>query len=458
MIDSAIAAQGLPRSKRKSRQYVAQHTAALHKKKKQLFAAQRRERIKELLRGKSKKPAAVNLRSHPILNADQADQMTSEGDANKQQTTAMDTGDTTAGDAPERQTEADEPKSDAQTISDLMARVAELESGGTHLIGRGNLTGHNGALHTSRPVIDLTKVVNKPGAFDGTTAGRFHDWKNEVQMYLRVMNFPKHQEAGIVQSYLKGTALAWYIQKIEKLEASGLHVPTSWHEMLPLLNERFEHRNPELAARDKLMNLRQGSMTALQYLKEFEGCYAYIPRWDEADKIHRFLFGLRNHLRAKFCVDPATHTSWTSFDALVSYITSFMSDDMSHSVDVIEDIAKQGREAFGGSKKSAVPHSKPKHPSRWTVKKLQSLKKGEMSKVLHILNGGGVQKTQPKRQGSTKSYSNGNGEPVTRDHRVVRYCHMQSPQLCMGCYKPGHQVAQCTEPVAKGVPEGYSSR
>lgn len=313
--------------------------------------------------------------------------------------------------------------------------------------------------------VDLTKVVNKPGNFDGTAAKPFHEWKNEVQMYLRVMKFPKDEEAGIVQSYLKGTALAWYMQKIEKLETADQPVPASWEQLLPLLNERFEHRNPELAARDKLMTLRQGSLTLHQYLKEFEGCYAYIPRWDEADKIHRFLFGLKPYLKAKFCVDPATHSWWTCFDSLVSYITSYMSDDMSHSADnLTKALTEHGEATAGGGAVAPSGSNKHKPNNGWQrVKSKGRSQKGLNALATKVLNalgvqGGGVQKPSGRPPGKPgKTYTNGNGQPVTRHNGIRSFCHQQSPQLCLGCFQPGHQVSACTAPVASGVPAGYTA-
>lgn len=413
----------------------------------------RTKKLEQALRAQTQNPEspAAPLRSHALPEQDLA----AEEQRQQQQDDELMTGN---GDDPQPDSAGADQESLAAKLklaeeknAELQTQIAELCSGTEEVLGRG-IPGSK--QNTSSPAVDLTKVVNKPGLFDGVTAGRFHEWRNEVQMYLRVMKFPPQQEAGIVQSYLKGTALAWYIQKLEKLEANGQPVPTSWEQLLPLLNERFEHRNPELVARDRLMNLRQGSLTLHQYLKEFEGCYAYIPRWEEADKIHRFLFGLKNHLRAKFCVDPATHSWWTSFDGLVSYITAYMSDDMTSSTGVIADMARQGLDEMTDR---AMPLTSAKPKAKF-ARKQYGLSKGNVQKLLHMLNKGGVQKTSAKKPGAPKSYHNGNSEPVTRDARVVRFCHQQSPQLCMGCYKPGHQVAQCTTAVAKGVPEGYSSR
>ena len=422
--------------------------AADAKRSKELQKLQKQaKKLEKALQARTQNPeslsAAARADTSPEqdLEKDQDELMTGDDGENPQ----------SGAEGADQETLASKLKLAEEQNAELQLEIAKLRSGTETLLGRG-IPGSKQT--TSSPAVDLTKVVNKPGLFDGVTAGRFHEWRNEVQMYLRVMKFPPQQEAGIVQSYLKGTALAWYIQKLEKLEANGQPVPTSWEQLLPLLNERFEHRNPELAARDKLMNLRQGSLTLHQYLKEFEGCYAYIPRWEEADKIHRFLFGLKNHLRAKFCVDPATHSWWTSFDGLVSYITSYMSDDMTSPSDLVEEVARQGRENISVREKPSTP-AKPK--PNFTRKQF-GLSKGHMQKLLHMLNKGGVRKNSAKTPGGRKSYLNSNSETVTRDARVVRFCHQQSPQLCMGCYRPGHQVAQCTASVAKGVPEGYNSR
>jgi len=74
-----------------------------------------------------------------------------------------------------------------------------------------------------------------------------------VQMYLRIMNFSSEQEASIVQGYLRGTALAWWIQKLDNMSANDIPPPATFDEFMHYLNEQFDHRNPELAARDKLM-------------------------------------------------------------------------------------------------------------------------------------------------------------------------------------------------------------
>jgi hypothetical protein len=55
------------------------------------------------------------------------------------------------------------------------------------------------------------------------------------------------------------------------------------------------------------------------------------------------------------------------------------------------------------------------------------------------------------------SYTNANGESVTRNKHIRSYCHNQERPLCLGCYQPGHFVRDCTSPVANGTPEGYKA-
>ena len=55
-------------------------------------------------------------------------------------------------------------------------------------------------------------------------------------------------------------------------------------------------------------------------------------------------------------------------------------------------------------------------------------------------------------------FKNGNGQVVNRSKAVKSWCHQQRPQLCLGCYEPGHQVANCTNAVARGAPAGFQAQ
>jgi len=75
----------------------------------------------------------------------------------------------------------------------------------------------------------------------------------------------------------------------------------------------------------------------------------------------------------------------------------------------------------------------------------------QMQKQLSQTNNGGVQKPG---KGPTE-YTNANGETVKRSKAIKTWCHRQTPKRCLGCYQPGHWVAECTNAVARGAPQGY---
>ena len=292
----------------------------------------------------------------------------------------------------------------------------------------------------------MSKIINRPGTFDGTSA-RFHAWRNELEVYMAAIELADSKGAALAQSYLRGTALEWWVQKARRMEALMQPLPSTWKEFLPLLRERFEHRNPELAARERLSSIRQGSRSLHHYLKEFESLYAYLPEWSEADKIHRFVHGLQPGLKAKFCVDPATHQWWTSFDKLVAYISAFIADDVALvspadlMAEMVEHQNQQPEPAFNLAN---LPRGgrRPRGPRGG---------RGGRATLSHIHKGG-------RGQTALCKYQNGRdpANTVTRTKDIRSFCHHKN--LCLCCFQPGHKVAECTQKPVSGSPEGYTPK
>ena len=105
--------------------------------------------------------------------------------------------------------------------------------------------------------------------------------------------------------------------------------------------ERFGYKNAEHAARDRLHDLEQRNMSFAQYVNAFDDCYAHIPHYDEADKVHRFLRGLRPGLRNKLCINPATAKRWTRYIAMVAYGHNLMNESnvSGPPADIIADVS-----------------------------------------------------------------------------------------------------------------------
>jgi hypothetical protein len=361
-----------------------------------------------------------------------------------------------------------EPPAAEMSKEQMAARMEELTRENSVLRHQANEVG-GGAVREQQQqqkgrMPDLTKVVNRPSCFDGSSS-LFHSWRNEMQMYLSIMRFPAEDEPGVAQSYLRGNALEWWIQKMRQLRAKGEPLPVNWAAFLSLLSERFEHRNPELAARERLMSLKQGCGTLQQYLKEFEGLFAYIPEYTESDKIHRFLHGLQPELKARFCVDPSTKKWWTSFDQLVAYTSSYMADDVTLTAagagtDLLKSVgaamqhdpSKAQAKGWGrGRGRMHLPGGKL--PRRFQKQLSQLLSSGVIKP-----RGNGGRKGQQTGQKAVPT--NAKGQAVNRSSAVVRFCHRsgnpQQKQLCLGCYGEGHMVAECPHDVNPNNPPGFS--
>ena len=361
-----------------------------------------------------------------------------------------------------------EPAAAEMTREQMVARLEELTRENSSLRYQANDVG-GGAVrmqpqqHKGR-MPDLTKVVNRPSCFDGSSS-QFHSWRNEMETYLSIMNFPAELEPGVAVSYLRGNALEWWVQKKRQMQAKGESLPATWVAFLSLLSERFEHRNPELAARESLMSLKQDRKPLQQYLKEFVSLFAYVPEYAESDKIHRFLYGLRPDLKARFCVDPSTKKWWTSFDQLVAYISSYMADDVTLAAagagtELLQAVGTGLRQDPSSSPGQARGRSRrPLHlvggrlPRRFRKELNQLINSG----VIKPVGNGG----RKGRQTSQKAVpTNVKGQAVNRRREVVRFCHRtgnpQRKMLCLGCYGEGHMVAECPNDVNPNDPPGFS--
>ena len=97
-------------------------------------------------------------------------------------------------------------------------------------------------------------------------------------------------------------------------------------------------------------------MSYAQYVNAFDDCYAHIPNYDEADKVHRFLRGLRPNLRNRLCINPVTFKRWTRYNAMVAYGHNLMNEgDVSGPpADIIADVSAAHTRS---TKRPAANHS-----------------------------------------------------------------------------------------------------
>lgn len=318
-----------------------------------------------------------------------------------------------------------------------MARRAAARAASRRQALKGLQRTHNRAISKSKPAAhlnslklaaELAKFLPKPSTFSGAPTANFRSWKQEVETYLHALDLPPITEVAVVKSLLRAEALNWWTLKQQHLSRNNEPLPESWSGMVTLLNARFDHANPELQAMNQLQVLKQGSMSVHAYIKAFESCYVHISEYTEKDKIFRFLWGLNADEKKRFSVNPNTNQRWETFDALVAYITSFVSDTPAtpgHAGTLLGDVTKPARRQLNAVRQNRRAAARPNPGPR--------TKYGSPQKV--------------------STYTNANGNPVTRNNHIRSFCHVKG--LCLGCYGQGHQVANCTEPVKGGAPDGY---
>ena len=298
-----------------------------------------------------------------------------------------------------------------------------------------------------KAALDMIKLVNKPSFFDGRNLV-MRDWVIEMDNYLEAVCWDPRQTLGVATQFLKKDAMKWWDLKKKQLHAQGKVLPSTWEGFKVLLAARWDNKNPELMARNKLEKLQQGNIAVHDYLKTFEACYAHIPEYLEADKIHKFLYGLNPICRNRFQVNPTTHKRLDNFDALVAYITNYVADDVS-----TERFAKD-MDGYKQRHLKRPSNPKPSTPKLSGVKRTQLQREG---------GGGSGGRGQPRvrfgNPNNVKTYTNGNEQEYTRNDHLKSWLVKEG--RCWCCYaktdaKGGHSGATCRSQPRTDLPANYT--
>lgn len=151
----------------------------------------------------------------------------------------------------------------------------------------------------------------------------FKDWLLKIKQHLAVTAVPQTAEVALAALYLEGEALCWCSAHSVSLLREGKHIAIM-EVFVEAFQERFAYKNPESAARNKLLILRQDSRTIVQYMNEFDSCYNHLPSWDEQENIHKILFGLNRTWRDRCAINPQTGKRWVSYYPLALYLVSLL--------------------------------------------------------------------------------------------------------------------------------------
>lgn len=146
-----------------------------------------------------------------------------------------------------------------------------------------------------QPAVALpsAKTICRPEMFEGRRQGeKLEEWVYKMDMYLRAMQVPENLRVLTAVSFFQGNAMTWWRALI------GAADPTTvtWANFVAQLRNEFLPVNSVKVAADKLERLKQTGSVA-NFVKEFRTLALLIPDLSPAEKLRRFLAGLKPRVR-----------------------------------------------------------------------------------------------------------------------------------------------------------------
>ena len=148
----------------------------------------------------------------------------------------------------------------------------------------------------------------KPDTYDGTKAGNKAEvWLFQMAEYFNACGgVGEGERVSFAGSMLRGHASTWW--RLRRTRAALGEIPeiTSWQQFCTELKAEFALVNAVKHARDSLARLEQ--RTSVQtYVHDFRELALQIPDLSEAEKLDRFLRGLKPRLQRELAIrDPRT--------------------------------------------------------------------------------------------------------------------------------------------------------
>lgn len=317
--------------------------------------------------------------------------------------------------------------------------------------------------HSMRKSLDLSKCAHKPAVFRGKEdSSSVRDWLAAIEHYLQTAGVPQSSLVDIAVSFLAQDAQRFWFYKAKLLRKEGINF-RRWRVFVRAMLERYDHAEPEIAARYQLdkLSCRQGVTTVDSYVKQFEHLCSFIPKLSTGERIHRFITGLPARLADRVRVDPITCRRWTAFSDLVRYTLSQSADEsLVAAAAALPGVVNRAMDR--------ATHLEVVHRSQFEQRQGR---RGHQSRAAGR-DGGGWQVVQQRggrqqgayaqavRQGYDPAarfikVENKDGHVVNRSKAVVNFC--MDKRLCRWCYGEGHQAADCQKPLRQGDPPGFGA-
>lgn len=148
-----------------------------------------------------------------------------------------------------------------------------------------------------------SKTICRPEMFEGRRQGeKLEEWVYKMDLYLHAMHVPDPLRVITAVSFFHGNAMTWWRTLIGTQDPSAI----SWAAFVQRLRDEFLPVNAVKVAADKLERLKQTGSVA-NFVREFRTLALQIPDLSTAEKLRRFLAGLKPRVRMEVDLrNPAT--------------------------------------------------------------------------------------------------------------------------------------------------------
>ena len=270
----------------------------------------------------------------------------------------------------------------------------------------------------------------KPDSFSGLRGASPDEWLFSVEQYMKLTGVTNEvTKINLVGTFFTSTgyAMKWYRSVVNATPAGGNPFNGDWNTFKTQFLQRFKIIDSVKLARDKLAALKQWTSVS-KYNYEFTALCIEIPDMGDADKLDRYIRGLKTQTRIEVELSNPRN-----LDEAMSRAQRV--DNISYQSRAGTHIGTRFSNSTNGSSSSG--HS----DSGYAPMQLGALSQREERKY----GENRIDTSRVSNGDNLNLIGNHGGRPVSRAQRVSReeFARCMKNKLCLRCKKPGHFARNC---------------